>query len=65
MIFTLDDNINSETEYDLEINMACLAFMSQNKAFLQDLVQRKVSTLMTNKFESCKSFRFFKTVDNG
>ena len=43
MIFTLDDDISSETsEYDLEINMEFLAFMSQNKVFLHDLVQRKV-----------------------
>ena len=63
MIFTLDDNVSSETsEYDLEINMEFLAFMSQNKAFLHDSVQRKVSTLMTKKSESCKSFGyFFKT----
>ena len=33
--------------------------MSQNKAFLHDLVQRKVSTWMTNKFERCKSFGYF------
>ena len=33
--------------------------MSQNKAFLRDLVQRKVSTWMTNKFERCKSFGYF------
>ena len=39
--------------------MAFLAFMSQNKAFLHDLVQRKVSTWMTNKFERCKSFGYF------
>ena len=63
MIFTLDDDISSETsEYDLEINMEFLAFMSQNKVFLHDLVQRKVPTWMTNKLESCKSFGyFFKT----
>ena len=63
MIFTLDDDISSETsEYDLEINMEFLAFMSQNKVFLHDLVQRKVPTWMTNKLESCKSLGyFFKT----
>ena len=33
--------------------------MSQNKALLHDLVQRKVSTWMTNKFERCKSFGYF------
>ena len=33
--------------------------MSQNKAFLHDLVQRKVSTWMTNKFERCKLFGYF------
>ena len=33
--------------------------MSQNKAFLHDLVQRKVSTWMTNKFDRCKSFGYF------
>ena len=63
MIFTLDDDISSETsEYDLEINMEFLAFMSQNKVFLHDLVQRKMPTWMNNKLESCKSFGyFFKT----
>ena len=63
MIFTLDDDISSETsEYDLEINMEFLVFMSQNKVFLHDLVQRKIPTWMTNKLESCKSFGyFFKT----
>ena len=39
--------------------MAFLAFMSQNKTFLHDLVQRKVSTWMTNKFERCNSFGYF------
>ena len=43
----------------MEINVEFLAFMSQNKAFLRDLVQRKVSTWMTNKFERCKSFGYF------
>ena len=43
----------------MEINLAFLAFMSQNKAFLHDLVQRKVSTWMTNKFDRCKSFGYF------
>ena len=60
MIFTLDDDTSSETsEYDLDINMAFLAFMSQNKTFLHDLVQRKASTWLTNKFESYKSFGYF------
>ena len=39
--------------------MTFLTFMSQNKAFLHDLVQKKVSTWMTNKFERCKSFGYF------
>ena len=39
--------------------MEFFAFMSQNKDFLHDLVQRKVSTWMTNKLESCKSFGYF------
>ena len=56
----LDDDINSDTsEYDLEINVEFLAFMSQNKAFLHDLVQKKASTCMTNKFERCKTFGYF------
>ena len=66
MIFTLDEDISSETsDYDLEINMEFLVFTSQNKAFLHDLVQRKVSTWMTNKFESCKSFGYFFNCEGG
>ena len=38
----LDDDTNSDTsEYDLEKNVEFLAFMSQNKAFLHDLVQKQ------------------------
>ena len=33
--------------------------MSQNKAFVHDLVQRKVSTWMTSKSEGWKSFGYF------
>ena len=39
VVFTLDDDNNSDTsEYDLEIKVEFLALMSQNKAFLHDLV---------------------------
>ena len=43
----------------MEINVEFLAFMSQNKASLHDLVQKKASTWMTIKFERCKSLGYF------